>query len=58
MATAIRFVDKAYVACTVAAASVLVMVLGLDFEYYAAQSFPSFAYDLMDIPVGRDFVHT
>jgi alpha-1,2-mannosyltransferase len=51
-------VGKAYVACIVAAAAIFVSVIGLNFYYCASQSFPSFAFDVGGVPVGRDFLNT
>ena len=58
MAMAVRFVDKAYVACTVLAVAIFLSVIGLDCWYYASQSFPRFAFDTGGVPVGRDFLNT
>ncbi len=51
-------VEKAYAAFAIAAGSILLAVLGLEFDYYATQSFPSFAFDIGGLPVGRDFLNT
>ena len=51
-------VEKAYAAFAIAAGSILLAVLGLELDYYATQSFPSFAFDIGGLPVGRDFLNT
>ncbi len=43
---------------TVAAGTILLTVLGFDFQLAASQSFPSFILDPGGFPVGRDFLNT
>ncbi|WP_128923525.1 glycosyltransferase family 87 protein [Bradyrhizobium guangxiense] len=49
---------RIYAAFTVMAAAVLLVVVVLDFQLAAAQSFPSFVLDPGGFPVGRDFLNT
>jgi alpha-1,2-mannosyltransferase len=50
--------EKLYTPFTVAAGAILMAVLGLDFTFAAAQSFPTFILDPGGFPIGRDFLNT
>jgi alpha-1,2-mannosyltransferase len=51
-------VQTVYVALTLAAAGLLLSLVGLDFKLAITQSFPSFIFDPEGFPVGRDFINT
>ena len=51
-------VEKAYAAFAIAAGSILLAVLGLEFDYYRNPVVSSFAFDIGGLPVGRDFLNT
>jgi alpha-1,2-mannosyltransferase len=50
--------EKVYAVFTVAAAAIMLAIVGLDFKLAAAQSFPAFVLDPGGFPVGRDFLNT